>query len=221
MSFRPTISVYLNGRIIDYGYYRNWRTKYLFYEAAALASFFGDCRTREEYFNRRYGTQRVLYVFEPESFESTEENLMWFEENSEFPIIVDLTEKCIYVRDTEQLLSAQDVQERIALAESNHMLCQKEVLTPIDAEQEDDGEPWRPGSLFRRRYTYIDVPITQISIFSPDEDFSSILNRGLSFAQWDMRVIKALFLECDPAESLLSSELQKRILRLFPAVSAE
>ncbi len=96
MSYRPTISVYINDRIVDCGYYQNWYDKDLFYEAVAIAAFFGNCSSREEYYDRMFCTQKVFHVLEPEVFEATEENLRWFEEASEFPVIVDLTEKCIY-----------------------------------------------------------------------------------------------------------------------------
>lgn len=52
MSYRPTVSVYINGKIVDNGYYRNWRDKDLFYEAITIAAFFGDCKSREEYYDK-------------------------------------------------------------------------------------------------------------------------------------------------------------------------
>jgi len=48
MAFRPTISVYAGGHIADIGYYRNWEEKALLYEAVAILSLHGDCRTPEE-----------------------------------------------------------------------------------------------------------------------------------------------------------------------------
>ena len=96
MSFRPTISVYVKGRIADIGYYRNWDEKSLLYEAVATAMLYEDCRSPEEFRQRKFGRQRIRYIVEPETFENTEENLKWFEEHSELPILVDLTAKCIY-----------------------------------------------------------------------------------------------------------------------------
>ena len=49
MSDRYTISVYLQGKIADIGYYRNWDEKDLLYEAVATAALYEDCRTVEEY----------------------------------------------------------------------------------------------------------------------------------------------------------------------------
>ncbi len=55
MSFRPTISVYINGHIVDIGYYRNWDEKSLLYEAVAIAALYEDCRSAEEYLQRKIG----------------------------------------------------------------------------------------------------------------------------------------------------------------------
>ena len=97
MSYRPTISIYVEGEIVDYGYYRNWEDEDLFYEAVAFASVFHDCKTREDYLERAYHTQKLLYVVSPEKFENTPENLHFFEESSEFPVVVDLSLQNIYV----------------------------------------------------------------------------------------------------------------------------
>ena len=97
MSYRPTISVYINGCIADIGYYRNWDDNDLFYEAMAIAALFSTCKDIPEYNMKKFGKQKIYYSLEPESFENTEENLKFFESCSEFPILVDLTEKCIYI----------------------------------------------------------------------------------------------------------------------------
>ena len=96
MSYRPTISVYINNHIVDCGYYRNWTDRDLFYEAICLATLFNDCETKEQYMERMYGVQTVYFKLDPEEFENNEENLKWFEEASEFPIIVDITNRNIY-----------------------------------------------------------------------------------------------------------------------------
>lgn len=96
MAFRPTIAVYIQGRIVDIGYYRNWDVKSLLYEAVAIAALYEDCRTAEEYRKKCFGCQTVYYKVEPETFENTEENLKWLEDCSEMPIVVDLTARCIY-----------------------------------------------------------------------------------------------------------------------------
>ena len=96
MAFRPTIAVYIQGRIVDIGYYRNWDVKSLLYEAVAIAALYEDCRTAEEYREKCFGCQTVYYKVEPETFENTEENLKWLENCSEMPIVVDLTARCIY-----------------------------------------------------------------------------------------------------------------------------
>lgn len=97
MSYRPTISVYINGHIADIGYYRNWDDTDLFFEAFAIAALFCKCKSIPEYNLKKFGKQKVFYSLEPETFENTEENLKFFESCSEWPILIDLTAKCIYV----------------------------------------------------------------------------------------------------------------------------
>ena len=96
MSFRPTVSVVIGGKIADIGYYRNWYSRDLFIEALALAVLYRDCRTIEEVRYRAFGTQKVDYIVEPEIFENTQEDLRWLEDCSEMPITVDLTRRAIY-----------------------------------------------------------------------------------------------------------------------------
>ncbi len=96
MSFRPTIAVYIQGRIVDIGYYRNWDEKSLLYEAVAIAALYKGCRTAEEFREKCFGCQTIYYKVEPEVFRNTEDDLKWLEECSEMPIVVDLTARCIY-----------------------------------------------------------------------------------------------------------------------------
>jgi len=109
MSYRPTISVYIDGHIADIGYYRNWDETDLFFEAVAIAALFGKCKSVQEYKEKKFGQPKVYYSIEPESFENTEENLKFFESHSEFPILMDLTSKCIYIsegaKEKDELLS--------------------------------------------------------------------------------------------------------------------
>ena len=109
MSFRPTIAVFIRGQIADYGYYRNWYEKDLFYEALTMALIYADCGTLEEYRQRRFGMQKIFYVVEPEEFENTEENMEFLLSCSEFPIAVDLTAGCIYV--SEKPLSPEELEK--------------------------------------------------------------------------------------------------------------
>ena len=75
MAYRPTISVYIDGQIADLGSYRNWQDEDLFYEALAMAAVFHDCKTIRAYRDRRYGTQKMYYLLDPERIENTQENL--------------------------------------------------------------------------------------------------------------------------------------------------
>ena len=97
MSDRYTISVYVGGRIADIGYYPNWDPRSLFFEALATAMLFYDCESREEYLEKRFGTRNVVYSVEPETLPNTEENLKLLESCSEWPYLVDLTAKQIYM----------------------------------------------------------------------------------------------------------------------------
>lgn len=99
MSYRPTISVYINGHIADIVYYKNWDDIDLFFEAVAIAALFHECKSIAQYNDKKFSRQKVYYALEPETFENTEENLAFFESCSEWPILVDLTAKCIYVSE--------------------------------------------------------------------------------------------------------------------------
>jgi len=105
MSFRPTIAVFAKGLIADLGYYRNWDERDLFFTALRIALEYSECKTIEEYRQKRYGTQRVYYILSPEAIENTQEDLRFLIGCSEFPIAVDLTAGCIYV--SEEPLSGE------------------------------------------------------------------------------------------------------------------
>ena len=64
-----------------------------------IVMLYGDCKSIEEYKDRKYGRQKVYISIEPEIWEDTEENLLELEQFSEFPIIVVVTAKCIYSSD--------------------------------------------------------------------------------------------------------------------------
>ena len=116
MSYRPTISVYIDGHIADIGYYRNWDDTDLFFEAVAIAALFHDCKSVSEYNEKKFGQQKVYYIVSPETFENTEENLKFFEEHSKCPILVDLTAKSIYIsegaKEQDELLSIPSALEK-------------------------------------------------------------------------------------------------------------
>ncbi len=110
MSYRPTIAVFIEGRIADIGYYRNWDDNDLFFEALYTAMRYMYCASRDEYMIAKYGVRDVVLVLEPEIFEMNDENLAFLAGCSEFPIAVDLTNKCIY--KSERPLCAEEL-ERI------------------------------------------------------------------------------------------------------------
>lgn len=96
MSFRPTISVYIDGQIADLGYYRNWDISSLFFEAIAIATIFHQCKSIEEYRDKKFGAQKIYYSLDPEKIENTQDNLTELEECSEYPILIDLSAGYIY-----------------------------------------------------------------------------------------------------------------------------
>lgn len=108
MSYRPTISVYMNGHIADIGYYGNWNDADLFFEALATAALFHECKSIAEYNEKKFGRQKVYYA---------EENLEFLESCSEWPILVDLTAQCIYVsegaKEKSELLALPSAREEI------------------------------------------------------------------------------------------------------------
>ncbi len=96
MAFRPTITVVINKKIADIGYYRNWPVEDLFIEALGIAVLYRDCRTVEELRDRMFGAQDINYIIEPEEVANTQDNLRWLEDCSEMPIQVDLSRQAIY-----------------------------------------------------------------------------------------------------------------------------
>lgn len=99
MSFRPSIAVFARGRIADWKYCRNWDERDLFFHALYIALTYRDCRTIEEYRQKRYGCQKIYYTISPVVFENTQKNLKELLSHSEFPVAVDLTAGCIYVSE--------------------------------------------------------------------------------------------------------------------------
>lgn len=117
MAFRPTITVVIDKKIADIGYYRNWPVEDLFIEALGIAVLYRDCRTVEEIRDRMFGTQDINYIIEPEEIENTQDNLRWLEDCSEMPVQVDLTRQAIYEgysdSSSEFVYSKKDVSELI------------------------------------------------------------------------------------------------------------
>ena len=96
MSFRPTIAVYVNGQIADLGYYRDWEVSCLFFEAIAIAAIFHQCKSIEEYRDKKFGAQKIYYSLDPEIIENTQEELSEMESWSEYPLLIDLSAGYIY-----------------------------------------------------------------------------------------------------------------------------
>lgn|GEM_PF-1685287 len=197
MSYRPTISVYLRGKIIDIGYYRNWRDKYLFLEAMAIAAFFGDCRTRREYLNRRYGAGDVCYNVYPEIFDSSEESLKELEGCSEMPVLVDLTAQCIYA--AVGALPAEKLAEKPSILDDlpcyGYRTVIKKVPRPEGARRWADGDDLWP-CLLDYDWEKTEEPVTDLRQISTRSDFYALLdNCRIPYGQMCMEEIRRCYVE--------------------------
>ncbi len=200
MSYRPTISVYLEGKIIDIGYYRNWKDKYLLYEAVAIAAFFGDCRTREEYLERRYGAGNVCYSVYPEVFDNSEESLKELEDCSEMPVLVDLTARCIDM--AAGALPEERLRERPSILDdlpsygtrSEWRQIPESQLPPDPEEAEDDCLVWLER--YCRGWERVEEPVTDLRRISVQSDFYTLLNNcRIPYGQLDLEEIRQRYLE--------------------------
>lgn len=107
MSYRPTISVLIDGRVVDFGYYKNWNEESLFYEAIVIAALFHKCTTFEEYYYTKNGFidySSKDYLGDYYVYEHVEETWDWLS-HSENPICIDLTAKCIYTSHRAKSIS--------------------------------------------------------------------------------------------------------------------
>ncbi len=213
MSFRPTISVYINGHIVDIGYYRNWDEKSLLYEAVAIAALYEDCRNAGEYLQRRFGRQKISYVIEPEVFENTEENLKWMESCSEWPILVDLTARCIYrgteAKSGEALRKIPDYDEDIIGYRTMH----KPVWRPGTCEEAafQSGDYWGYSHKNKRyRETREEVPgYTRVNTGT---EFADLLDYSkLPFDRMDLKEVICCLKTWPEARYHLSRDIMKQL----------
>ncbi len=100
MSFRATIAVYYGNKAADIRYYRNWDTLNLLFEAFAAAAVAGECvgwRSYRIMIREALGQDTGNY-----SDEEEDEIISFYEEASEYPIIIDVRAKRIYLRGTKR-----------------------------------------------------------------------------------------------------------------------
>lgn len=71
MSFNPTISVYLNGKIVDTHFYNDWNVRNLVYEAIALGYLYSPCTSQDDYRTARYGGTKLCYMVGHKSLHSS------------------------------------------------------------------------------------------------------------------------------------------------------
>ena len=100
MSFRSTIAVYYGEKAADIRYYRNWDPLILLFEAFATAYAAGECAGWRAY---RFLIREALGQ-DTENYSDKEEDeiIRLYEEASEYPIIVDVKTRRIYLRGTER-----------------------------------------------------------------------------------------------------------------------
>lgn len=194
MSYRPTISVYLKGKIIDIGYYRNWMDKGLFFEAMAIAAFLGDCRTRKEYLARRYGVDEISYSVAPETFDSSEKSLKWLEECSEMPVLVDLSAKCIYTATAT--LPEKRLRQLPSILEDLPSYGYRKVWKQVReiTVQEDPDFPGGLG-LIDFGEELVREPVRDLRQVGPNSDYYTLLNNcRVPYGGMDMRAVRRSYL---------------------------
>lgn len=100
MSFRATIAVYYGEKAADIRYYRNWDPLNLLFEAFATAYAAGECAGWRAY---RFMIREALGQ-DTENYSDVEEDetIRLYEEVSEYPIIVDVRARRIYLRGSRR-----------------------------------------------------------------------------------------------------------------------
>ena len=97
MSFRPTICVVLDGEFIDFCYMRDSSYTELLTTCFRIYKNFSDCKTVEEYNAKDIAIQKKTnpkYI--PPSEDNRDEVITYLSYMSEMPMVVDITNKCIY-----------------------------------------------------------------------------------------------------------------------------
>ena len=89
MGYRPTISLYVENELVDIRMYKDYNNRALFLFAIEDAINFNECTTLDEFYKKN-----------PENRDRDKQDDLDFENNnSEYPIIVDITNKTIYSKD--------------------------------------------------------------------------------------------------------------------------
>ena len=100
MSFRATIAVYYGEKAADIRYYRNWDPLNLLFEAFATAYAAGECAGWKAY---RLMIREALGQ-DTENYSDVEEDetIRLYEDASEYPIIVDVRARRIYLHGSQR-----------------------------------------------------------------------------------------------------------------------
>ena len=212
MSDRWTISTYLNGNIVDIGGYLNWREEDMFYEAVAIMAVFVDCRTADDYWRLRRelageGSDNKIYRFDKRFMHE-------LEQESEFPLLVDLTGRKIY--------------SSFCLARNRDLRKIHEVGNPYESMDEFVNYSFRKGSYewlymtwargkknMDREIAYIrkrqlPLPITEEEI-TPLHVDEMINHYQISFSRRAIREVRLAFQDEPALKNHLSTKLSEMV----------
>lgn len=160
MSFRASISVYINGKITDFGSYIDWDVKALLFEAVTIGMLYRDCKSFDEYWEKKHkylGNEGFckgsILFFDGEGY-------------SEFPVIVDLDSKSVYVSG-KGALKGRDLEKKpVISSKRNYYGYYKEPHLKEEVHNEH---------LFGEPFSYILRPVI-IKEISYRTDFLKLLD---------------------------------------------
>ena len=90
MSDRPTVSIRLHDQTVECFYMRNWPMESLLLKCADFVEMIGDASTKNEV---------LLRLGEDPSATHEKKAMQSLEDASEFPVVVDLTRRLVYLKD--------------------------------------------------------------------------------------------------------------------------
>lgn len=112
MGMRPTIAIVFDGELTDISMYWDWGVSNLLMDAFRIYAHYKDCKTAEEFLARRrseLGEQDPGEALTPDEERELNHRCAM---DSEFPLIIDFTQHCIYCarfpRTAEQLRQRPD-----------------------------------------------------------------------------------------------------------------
>lgn len=95
MGMRPTIAVCYDGHIVDILCYKDVGIGSLIYCAFKTYVCYKDCKNASEFLEKRTAEIREKYP-DYKRCDDSEESMIQFARWSDFPLIVDMTKRCVY-----------------------------------------------------------------------------------------------------------------------------